>query len=134
MPNKIWNRKIIKRYTLFQIPGLIIIIILLIMSYSWSGLPTWLMWTLLGVWLIKDVFLYPYLWRAYDPDTVPVENSMVGLTGVAMERLDPEGYVEVRGEVWKARADKTSGIIEKGSKVKILSENGLLLVVKEVRQ
>jgi membrane protein implicated in regulation of membrane protease activity len=133
MRNKIWNRKIIKRYTLFQIPGLIIIILLLIMSYYWSGLPTWLMWTLLGVWLVKDVFLYPYLWRAYDPDTIPVENSMVGLTGVAMERLDPEGYVEVGGEVWKARTDKTSHIIEKGSKIKILSENGLLLVVKKVR-
>lgn len=133
MLNKIWNRKIIKRYTLFQIPGLIIIILLLIMSYHWSELPTWLMWTLLGIWLLKDIFLYPYLWRAFDPDSIPVENSMVGQIGVAMERLDPEGYVEVRGEVWKAKADKQSLVIEKGSKIRIISENGLLLVVKKVR-
>ncbi len=129
-----WNRRILKRYILFQIPGLIIIVVLLIMSYHWAALPSWLMWILLGIWLVKDIFLYPYLWKVYDPDTPTENNSMVGLTGMAMERLDPEGYVEVRGEAWKAKTEGTSGIIEKGGKVKVLAEHGLTLVVKGVRE
>ena len=32
-------------------------------------------------------------------------STLVGLTGVAMDSLDPEGQVRINGEIWRARCD-----------------------------
>ncbi len=56
--------------------------------------------------------------------------AMLGLVGTASTALSPEGYVLVRGELWRARAKK--GNIEKGKKVKVVEMDNLTLVVEEV--
>lgn len=55
--------------------------------------------------------------------------GMMGMTGIAKSRLDPEGDVFIRGELWRAR---TEGAIRKDRKVKVLGVEHLLLIVEEV--
>jgi membrane-bound serine protease (ClpP class) len=57
--------------------------------------------------------------------------GMVGTIGIATENLNPEGLIKTHGEIWKALSldNKT---ISKGSAVKIISVEGLLLHVKQV--
>jgi len=56
--------------------------------------------------------------------------GMVGSTGKAKTKLDPEGSVFVHGELWQARA--AAGSISKGKKVKVIEAENLTLVVEEV--
>jgi membrane-bound serine protease (ClpP class) len=58
-------------------------------------------------------------------------SAMVGMLGVTKSELDPEGDVFVRGELWKARADKT---IKKDRKVKVIRVENLVLVVEEAEE
>ena len=61
--------------------------------------------------------------------TIPVE-SRVGWTGEAVTALRPTGKAEFDGEV----VDVTTGgeLVEKGAKVRIVSESGMGVVVKEI--
>jgi membrane-bound serine protease (ClpP class) len=54
------------------------------------------------------------------------EKGMIGMTGVARTKLDPEGSVFVHGEIWKAVADQT---IKKGEKIKVVDVEDLTLKV-----
>lgn len=60
----------------------------------------------------------------------PVEDRSIGDKGRAMDRLDPDGTVEVWGEVWEATAD--DGPIEAGERVRVAKRDGLRLTVRRV--
>ncbi len=64
--------------------------------------------------------------RAQRKKTTTGDKGMVGLTGVARTKLDPEGSVFVHGEIWKAIADQT---IKKGEKIKVVGVEDLTLKV-----
>jgi len=53
--------------------------------------------------------------------------GMVGEIGEVTEALAPMGFVRVHGELWKA--ESTSGQIEKGVKIKVVSIENLKLFV-----
>jgi membrane-bound serine protease (ClpP class) len=53
--------------------------------------------------------------------------GLVGSTGKAMERLDPEGVISVHGESWRARASEP---MERGASVEVERIEGLTLHVK----
>ena len=57
--------------------------------------------------------------------------GMVGTIGIVIKNLNPEGLIRTHGELWKALSldNKT---IRKGSAVKIISLEGLILYVKQV--
>ena len=50
-------------------------------------------------------------------------------TGIAIDDIDPDGYVEVGSELWRATTDDKKSRIEKGNKVIIKSVKGLTLFV-----
>ena len=54
--------------------------------------------------------------------------GLIGETGVAQTRLDPEGQVTVHGEIWKARSREK---IKKGERIKVVSVEGLTLNVEK---
>ena len=57
--------------------------------------------------------------------------ALIGALGEALDDLDPEGHVMVEGEIWRARS--VSGErIPRGSRVRIVAYNGLLLLVEGV--
>ncbi len=58
------------------------------------------------------------------------KEAMQGLVGVAKTNLSPEGYVFVRGELWRAVA--RHGSISKDKKVKVVDVDNLTLIVEEV--
>ncbi len=64
--------------------------------------------------------------RAQRKKTTTGEKGMIGMTGVARTKLDPEGSVFVHGEIWKAVADQT---IKKGEKIKVVEIEDLTLKV-----
>ncbi len=57
--------------------------------------------------------------------------EMLGLTGVAVDNLDPEGQIKIRGEIWKAESDQK---VKKGEKVKVVDRRGLFLIVEKEKK
>ena len=54
---------------------------------------------------------------------------MVAARGIAKERLTPSGYVQIRGELWKAALMEGSSPLEKGERVRDEGAFGLRLAV-----
>ncbi|NMB86217.1 MAG: nodulation protein NfeD [Methanothrix sp.] len=57
----------------------------------------------------------------------PVLGRVIGEEAEVLDRLDPGGYVLLKGEYWQAEADET---VEKGEKVKIVAKDGSKLLVR----
>jgi len=56
--------------------------------------------------------------------------TMVGLQGVAKDDLNPEGWVVVKGEYWRARS--AAGPVPKGDHIEVIGEEGRTLVVRRL--
>jgi membrane-bound ClpP family serine protease len=56
-------------------------------------------------------------------------SDMTGMIGKVTRRLAPIGYVKIDNELWEARS--SSGNIEIGTPIIVLSQKGLRLVVKQ---
>lgn len=59
--------------------------------------------------------------------------SLIGKTGIVIEKIDTSnstGQVKVKGELWSATSDSD---IEKDSKVKVLSVDGVKLKVEQLK-
>ena len=56
-------------------------------------------------------------------------NGLVGKTGEARTRVEEEGSVQVDGELWSARSEKT---IPAGSSVRVLRREGFVLIVEKI--
>jgi membrane protein implicated in regulation of membrane protease activity len=101
----------------------------LVLAKRWVDLPPWFIWGLIGLWIAKDIALFPLTWRAYDQDRERVVSSMLGAQGTAEERLNPSGYIRVGGELWKAEVVGDVRPIEKGEGVRVKGIRGLTLLV-----
>jgi membrane protein implicated in regulation of membrane protease activity len=123
-------RPIYLRYILLNIPGLAAVILILIIIQHWVVLPAWLFWSVIGFWVVKDAVLFPFVWRAYDWERPGRSQSMIGERGIAKEQLAPKGYVQVRGELWRAEIIDGGPAIEMGQPVKIVKMEGLTLLVE----
>lgn len=122
--------KVILRYILFQIPSYALLILILILIRRWVNLHTWYLWAIVALWLVKDVILFPFVWRAYDRDRLRELQSLVGTEGIVEERLAPSGYIRVHGELWQAERSGNGLPVEKGEIVKIQKIEGLKLLVE----
>ncbi len=125
--------RIFVRYLLFQLPGVVLLYLLLILARRVVALPTWFIWGLVALWVIKDLILFPVVWRAYDRERRDDASSMVGSRGIAEDPLDPSGYIRVHGELWKAEVMGGSPSIGKGEKVTVRAIRGLTLLVEPDR-
>lgn len=126
MNKRMWSRQVVLKYSLLQLPGLVMLILILILLRQWTTIPSWTVWLFTLLWIIKDVILFPFVWRAYEKN---IPNSIIGSTGVAVDQLSPAGYVRINGELWRARISKDDSIIEKGETVKVKGVDGLTLTV-----
>ena len=126
MKKKGWSTQVVLKYSLFQLPGLVLFFLILILVQRWTDLPLWFIWGLLILWVIKDVVLFFFVWRAYQR----VANPLIGIKGVAEERLAPSGYIRVHGELWQAEMIREGPPIQKGEVVRIQRIRGLVLLVQ----
>ena len=129
-----WSTRSLVRYTLIQVPAVIILVVILYLLRRWIDLPAWFVWGFVVLWIVKDVILFPMVWRSYDSDPTGGAGSMVGEKGIALERLDPSGYIRLRGELWRAEVLTDVEPIEKGQTVNVCEVRGLTLLVQPEKE
>lgn len=117
------------RYVLLQVPGWLLAAVILYALEKRFDLPAWTVVGVMAVLVLKDFLLYPFLRRAYETRVKSGTEALVGLTGVAREKLDPAGYVELRGELWLAEAVPQARPIAPNERVRVVSADGLRLHV-----
>jgi membrane protein implicated in regulation of membrane protease activity len=125
-----WTYKILIRYILLQIPGTVLLALILVQVNNWIELPQWIIWFIVAIWVAKDIILFPFVWSAYDWHYQDETRSMIGKRGVAKERLAPSGYIQIYGELWKAKIIEGNRPIEKGEGVLVEDMQGLILLVR----
>src|ERR1043165_570294 len=85
--------------------------------------------------ILASVFVAGFLWLAVRKSieaagTRPSHdlNGLVGKIGEARTRVAGEGSVQVEGELWSARSEKT---IPAGSSIRVLGREGFVLIVEK---
>ena len=130
MERKGWSAKVVLRYALLQIPFTALVVVVLILMRKWVDLPIWFVCALVALLVIKDIALYPFVWRAYDPDSPGLTSQMQGARGIAIEDLHPTGYVEIGAERWQAEVTGDHPLIRRGQRVRVHGIRGLTLLVQ----
>lgn len=120
------------RYLLLNIPGFFAFVLLLLVVQKWLAISDRVFWFLTACWVIKEIVLFPFLWRSYDSNRISMTGNMIGKFGIVKKRLDPYGYIKVDNELWRSEPFLTGVTIEEGSKVLVNKRKGLTLYVEEV--
>lgn len=127
MKKRRWTARAAARYAILQIPALLLLLLVLILADRWVDLPGWVIGVPAGLWLLKDIALFPFVWRAYDKEEAT--RCMIGARGLAISPLSPSGHVRVQGELWRAEVLGKGPPIAKGRRVVVRDVAGLRLVV-----
>ena len=130
MERKGWSARVVLRYALLQVPFTALVIVVLIWVRKWVDLPIWFICGLVAFLVIKDIVLFPFVWRAYDPDSPALTNTMEGARGIAINDLHPSGYVEIGAERWQAEVIEGHPPIRRGQRVRVHGIRGLTLLVQ----
>ncbi|MBE0427659.1 MAG: NfeD family protein [Nitrospirae bacterium] len=130
MSKRGWSGRLLLRYVLYQVPGFILLILIIVMARQWFYIPAWVIACIIALWITKDVLLFPYVWRAYEGSIRGNIQPMVGRRGVVEKRLDPSGYVKVNGELWQAELIKGNSPVNRGQEIEVQGIRGLTLLVK----
>jgi membrane protein implicated in regulation of membrane protease activity len=134
MERRGWSAKVVLRYALLQIPFTALVAVVLILLREWVDLPLWLVCALVALLVVKDIALYPFVWRAYDPESPALTNQMEGSQGIAIEDLHPTGYVEIGAERWQAEVTGENPTIRRGQRVRVRGIRGLTLLVQRDKE
>jgi membrane-bound ClpP family serine protease len=118
------------RYFFFQLPGLGLIIILLWWLTNKFDLPSIYAAAVFSLWLIKDIVMFPFLWRSYDTASQNVLESMIGRHGTAVDDINPCGYVRIGGEMWRGEVLPGKAPVKKGDSVIVTGVDGLMITVE----
>lgn len=135
--NKFLSRshRVLFRYALFQLPDLFILILILFVLRNFLKIPGYAIGAAIAFWILKDIVLYPFVGRFYDPNFQKDLFSMVGKKGIVKKSLRPKGKILVKGELWHAEVLEKDMTINTGETVVIQGIKGLkLLVVPEISQ
>jgi membrane protein implicated in regulation of membrane protease activity len=130
MVRREWPFNVLIRYSLLQLPGIALVIGLLFLLQRWMDFPSWVCWLIIMIWVAKDAILFPFVWRAYDWNHNDSSHAMIGMQGIALERLDPVGYIAIRGEQWRAHVMGQGPPVEKGQPVVVNAIQGLTLYIQ----
>jgi membrane protein implicated in regulation of membrane protease activity len=112
------------------IPGAVLFLLVLLLLRHWLHYSGWIVWGLLALWLMKDAALFPFVRTAFLPHREEESNPLVGGLGIARERLDPGGYILIRGELWRAEIPPGAPPVQMGEPVRVLRVQGLTLQVE----
>jgi membrane protein implicated in regulation of membrane protease activity len=112
-------RSVYVRYAWMNAPALVGFVLVLIVVRGWFGLPGWLVWLLIACWIAKELIMFPLFWRSYHSERPSLTGAVVGKRGIAKGRLNPAGYIQVNGELWRAERLGEGPPIESGQCVRI---------------
>lgn len=123
------DRATVLRYAALQIPGYVFGGLLAFGAIEWLGVePLWAVAAGIA-WLVKDVAMFPFVWRAYATRSSGGPHDIRGRTGRVEEALDPEGRVRVGPERWRAVASG-GATLAPGTTVRVVAVDGLRLTVE----
>ena len=74
--------------------------------------------------------MFPLVRRAYERQCPAPDGGMIGRCGVALEDLNPRGYVSARGERWQAQVVSRDTAVPRGHPVQVTGIQGLTLMVE----
>jgi membrane protein implicated in regulation of membrane protease activity len=118
------------RYLLFQIPELFLLALLLWLLLDRNIISRWAAHALFFLCIVKELAVYPWVRRAYETNTQTGTAQLIGIKGMTQEALDPEGYVKINGELWKARTDPINRPIGANTAVRVRAATGMILIVQ----
>ncbi len=84
---------------------------------------------LMVAWAAFAVFTYRMGSRALRKKPVVGLPDMVGSKGKVVNRLDPQGMVRIKGELWKAKS--AGERIDAGEEITVVGQEGLKLIVRK---
>jgi membrane-bound ClpP family serine protease len=119
------------RYLLFQVPQWLLLALFLWFLVDRTAVPVWATIGFFLVWVAKDLAVYPIVRTAYETDHRIGAERLIGDKGIAHDTLDPEGYIRINGELWKARLESIDRPIARNSPVRVTGAHGLTLVVEQ---
>jgi membrane protein implicated in regulation of membrane protease activity len=100
--------------------------------WHWQFIPKWLAGLGFLAWVLKDLLLYPFLRPAYETGVKTGSAALIGARGMAEENLAPQGYIRVRGELWRAVATPADQVVNAGTEVEIVSADGMRVFVRPI--
>jgi membrane-bound serine protease (ClpP class) len=119
------------RYLLFQLPGCVVAAAVLAGLVHWGHLSPTVAYVLFGIWVVAEIALFPVFRIGYvTGGTRAGAEALVGALGVALEDLDPEGYVRMGAERWRAVVAGGCAPVAAGAKVRVREVRQLTLVVE----
>ncbi|HEY5649694.1 MAG TPA: NfeD family protein [Nitrospiria bacterium] len=117
------------KYLLFQVPGWVILALILFPLWKWEWISGTIALLVFGLGILKDFILFPWLRKAYEPDSRSGAERLIGSRGLVQEPLDPRGYVRVNGELWQAESEAPGKTLPSGTRIEVTGGKGLLLKV-----
>ncbi len=117
------------RYAVMQLPGIALAFIAAVVLSGLTQGDSRLIWSVFAIWVLKDILLFPRVWRAYQ---IPEKenDAMVGETGQVVKHCQPEGIVEIHGVQWQAVIDDGESFLPAGTPVEVKDRKGLTLIVQ----
>ena len=124
-----YNKDTIRRYILFQIPELVLTIVILFIIKYFYDFPSWIIGLVVVFSIIKDIILYRYTWTSYVVYGKADHAGVKGKQCTAQEDFDKRGLVKLNGELWKVQVNSP---VKKGENLIITDVKGLLLIAEKL--
>lgn len=121
---------VLAKYLAFELPGWAVAALVLSLLVYTDQLSRGVAALLLGLWVLKDLALFPLLRIAYEPGPVDGSESLVGALGVAQEELSGRSYVRMGPELWRSELAHPAERVPAGATVRVLEVRGLTLIVE----
>jgi membrane-bound serine protease (ClpP class) len=120
----------VRTYVLLELGELLGIILLIIVIAQFVRIPLWLAIAIPAGKFLKFLLVYPSVRRTGRQPVATGLESLLRKRGLVVDPLDPEGYVKIGGELWRARTISTP--IAPGKEVEVCGLDRTRLLVKEI--
>jgi membrane protein implicated in regulation of membrane protease activity len=122
--------RIFARYLLFEVWGWLFAAALLGTLTWWEWVPLWLSVALVAGLIVKDLVMFPFVRKAYEPGPAHGATELLGAQVRVENELAPEGYVRAGPERWRARLASGEGRLAPGEAARVRAIDSLTLVVE----
>lgn len=118
------------RYMAFQLPGWVLALSLAWLLDAWTDIARH--WLVLGVAVFAalDLVLYPFVRSAYEHRPHEPGSELRGMRGRVVVALDPDGWVELGHERWRARRSEPGEALAVGARIRVRALRGQTLLVE----
>ncbi|NJE46934.1 NfeD family protein [Thermococcus sp. GR7] len=119
---------ILKLLALMADELIVAVLLLIVLPAMGINVPTRGVLVILGVLLIKDIVIVPFLLNTFDRKVEVGVEVLIGRPAVVVEDLTSEGLVKLEGELWKAEC--INGTARRGEEVKVVAVEGTKVLVE----